>query len=504
MGIHPFVQAQDNCVDVQSVDINPGGDDSFPFGFTAVGDKVFFSATDPTLGSELRIASCFSEDEAGFIYPSEVCFGDANPTATITGITGGSFSVDNGATIDAVTGELDLSSTTTGTTYTITYTSNNTGTCGPFDQMITVHGQPEITGMSSLCAGATITLMGTGTPATMTPWTSGTTAVATVDDGGVVTGISEGSSLITYTDSNGCMDTMTVTVLALPEITGMSSLCAGATITLMGTGTPATMTPWTSDTPAIATVDDAGVVTGVSAGSSLITYRDSNGCMDTMTVTVLALPEITGMSSLCAGATITLMGTSTPATMTPWISGTPSVATVDDGGVVTGVSAGSSLITYTDSNGCMDTIGVTIFDCLDGMDVLSITDPCNCSNPNNIELPDGRFLFNDTLRVVSSTSPVTLSSTDGFLLDDQGNAIPINTVFTLNTTTGMYELVVYTLADQSSSIMISNGVSAVPFVVGPCAACVIIPTIGEWGVMCLSLLLMIMGVVVMRQREFTY
>ena len=177
VGIHPFVQAQDNCVDVQSVDINPGGDDSSPFGFTAVGDKVFFrafdptlgrelfiydcsanpgmeldtvdinpggggssplgftavgdkvffEAFDPTLGRELRIASCFSEDEAGFIYPSEVCFGDANPTATITGITGGSFSVDNGATIDAVTGELDLSSTTTGTTYTITYTSNNTG-----------------------------------------------------------------------------------------------------------------------------------------------------------------------------------------------------------------------------------------------------------------------------------------------------------------------------------------------------------------------------------------
>ena len=58
MGIHPFVQAQDNCVDVQSVDINPGGDDSSPFGFTAVGDKVFFRAFDPTLGRELFIYDC--------------------------------------------------------------------------------------------------------------------------------------------------------------------------------------------------------------------------------------------------------------------------------------------------------------------------------------------------------------------------------------------------------------------------------------------------------------
>ena len=345
--------------ELEVVDINPNGSS---FGglldpeIIAVDDKVFFRAFDPTVGRELHIANCFSEDDTVFSYPTDACLGDTNPTATITGITGGNFSVDNGATIDQVTGELDLSTTSEGATYTVTYTSNNISTCGPFEQMITVHGLPQISGMSSVCAGATISLMGTGTLAAVTPWTSGT----------------------------------------------------------------------------------------------------------------------------------------------------PEVATVDNGGVVTGVRAGTTLITYTDSNGCMDTMTVTVFDCLDGMDVLSITDPCNCSNPNNIELPDGRFIFNDTLRVMSSTSPVTLSATDDFLLDDQGDAIPLNTVFTLNTTTGMYELVVYTVADQSSSIMISNGVSAVPFVVGPCAVCIVIPTMGEWGVMCLSLLLMIMEVVVMRQREFAY
>ena len=341
--------------ELEVVNINPK-DRSSPFDFAVLGDKVFFSADNGIVGREMFIATCLPVDEAGFTYPADVCIDDMNPIATITGIIGGSFSVDNGATIDPVTGELDLSTTIEGTTYTVTYTSNNISTCGPFEQMITVHGLPQISGMSSVCAGATISLMGTGTLAAVTPWTSGT----------------------------------------------------------------------------------------------------------------------------------------------------PEVATVDNGGVVTGVRAGTTLITYTDSNGCMDTMTVTVFDCLDGMDVLSITDPCNCSNPNNIELPDGRFIFNDTLRVMSSTSPVTLSATDDFLLDDQGDAIPLNTVFTLNTTTGMYELVVYTVADQSSSIMISNGVSAVPFVVGPCAVCIVIPTMGEWGVMCLSLLLMIMEVVVMRQREFAY
>lgn len=218
-------------------------------------------------------------------------------------------------------------------------------------------------------------------------------------------------------------------------------------------------------------------------------------------ITIHDLPSITGMSSLCIGSTITLAGSGSPSMTTPWTSTTTSVATVDDSGVVSGVSAGTSLITYTDSNGCMDTLTMTVFDCLDGMDVLSITDPCSCSNPNNIGLADGRFLFNDTLMVMSSMGPVTLAANDGFLLDVTGTPITTATPFIFNTTTGLYELVIYTEAEQLASIMLSNGVSTIPFTVGPCAACLAIPTIGEWGVIWLSLIMMIMGVVFVRQKR---
>jgi len=59
-------------------------------------------------------------NDALFTYPTSICIHDTNPIATPTS-TGGIFTVDNGATIDGTTGELDLSSTTEGTTYEITY-----------------------------------------------------------------------------------------------------------------------------------------------------------------------------------------------------------------------------------------------------------------------------------------------------------------------------------------------------------------------------------------------
>jgi len=242
-------------------------------------------------------------------------------------------------------------------TSVITYT--NLAGCS-ITATVTVNALPTITGTLSVCAGLTTTLTGSATPATITPWFSATPAVATVSNTGVVTGVSAGTSVITYTNSNGCKITATVTVNALPTITGNLNVCIGSTTALTGSGTAATSNPWVSATPAVATIDNLGVVTGVSAGTSVITYTNSDGCIITATVTVNALPTITGTLSVCAGLTTTLTGSATPATSNAWASATPAVATVSNTGVVTGVSAGTSVITYTNSNGCKITATVTV------------------------------------------------------------------------------------------------------------------------------------------------
>lgn len=200
----------------------------------------------------------------------------------------------NGGAAPTYQWKLNGSNIATGSTYTSTtlanadivscvmtsnYTCLITTTATSNNITMTVNPSPTISGTLSACNGATTTL--TGNPAGGT-WTSGTTAVATVS-GGVVTGVSGGTSVITYT-SSGCSSTATVTITS-PSISGTTSVSAGSTTTLTGTPTGGS---WSSGTTSVATIDAVtGVVTGVAVGTSVITYTVS-GCSTTTNVTVTA------------------------------------------------------------------------------------------------------------------------------------------------------------------------------------------------------------------------
>src|SRR6185369_16129182 len=131
-------------------------------------------------------------------------------------------------------------------------------------------------------------------------WLSGTPAVATVGiASGVVTGIAVGTTIITYTLSTGCSTTTIVTVNETPPaITGTLNVCVGFTTTLSDAMPGGT---WSSSAPPIATVGlSSGVVTGISAGTSIITYLMSTGCKATAVVTVYPNPIVLN-SSVCTG-----------------------------------------------------------------------------------------------------------------------------------------------------------------------------------------------------------
>lgn len=66
-------------------------------------------------------------DDASFNYDaSTYCSNEADPTPTITGTTGGTFTSSTGLVIDGATGSIDIPASTAGT-YTVTYTTS--GTC---------------------------------------------------------------------------------------------------------------------------------------------------------------------------------------------------------------------------------------------------------------------------------------------------------------------------------------------------------------------------------------
>ncbi|MFM9483454.1 T9SS type B sorting domain-containing protein [Flavobacterium psychrophilum] len=173
--------------------------------------------------------------------------------------------------------------------YTITYTipSASAG-CSPVTAttLVTIHALPTITGALNACIGTTTQLTGSGTANTTNPWISSNSAVATVSNTGLVTGVTVGNATITYKNSNGCDVTAIVTINALPTITGTLNACVGTTTQLTGLGTANTTNPWVSDNIAIATVSNTGLVTGVTGGTAIITYTNSNGCATKATVTI--------------------------------------------------------------------------------------------------------------------------------------------------------------------------------------------------------------------------
>ncbi len=242
-------------------------------------------------------------------------------------------------------------------TTTITYTNSNG--CS-VSVGFTVNVFPSISGVLSVCNGFQTQLTGSGTPALSNAWISSSTSKAIVSNTGLVTGVSAGISTITYTNSVGCATTAVITVNAIPTISGVLSVCSESQIQLTGSGTAATNNPWVSDNTAIATISNTGWVTGISSGTSTITYTNSFGCSQNAVITVKALPTITGVPSVCKGSQIQLTGSPTAATLNPWISSSLTTATVSSTGLVTGILAGSSTITYTNSLGCSQSLSVTV------------------------------------------------------------------------------------------------------------------------------------------------
>lgn len=240
-------------------------------------------------------------------------------------------------------------------TATLTY-KNLTSLC-QVTRELTVIANPTISGNLHVCQGQTNAL--TGSPGGGT-WASSNTAVASIgSSSGILTGVgSAGTATITYTTTSGCKATAVVTVSsstgAPNAITGTATLCVGTYTTLScATGGGA----WSSSNPEFATVS-SGVVYGVSAGTSTITYELASGCRSTKMVTVNSTPDITGTAVVLVGATTTLGSSIAGGT---WISSITSNATIGaSSGVVTGVAPGTSLISYTVSTGCRATREVTV------------------------------------------------------------------------------------------------------------------------------------------------
>jgi large repetitive protein len=278
----------------------------------------------------------------------------ANPAVATTPTISGPASFCAGGSItltsSSVTGNLwstgaPTQSITVSAAGSYSVTATNAGGCqatsAPF--VVTANAlpvTPGISGATAFCAGGSTTLTSSSTAGNL--WSTGATTQS-------ITVSAAGSYSVTVTDASGCQATSAATVVsvnplpATPVISGPTSLCGGATITL--TSSSATGNLWSTG----ATTQS---ITVSAAGSYSVTVTDPSGCSATSAAFAVTLnptpatPVISGPTSFCAGSTITL--TSSSATGNLWSTGaiTQSISVS---------AAGTYSVTVTNASGCSAT-----------------------------------------------------------------------------------------------------------------------------------------------------
>jgi gliding motility-associated-like protein len=196
-------------------------------------------------------------------------------------------------------------------------------------------------------------------------------AVATVDNTGLVTGITAGTTTITYTNSNGCIITEVVLVKSPPTAVVNSPIaCLGATVTLTATsGLPGTYSyAWTVPLGAVPPGDVASFTTSVAGTYSVVLTDIITTCSSTSAsgiVTLNAIPFAVATplgQTICSGQTTGIsLSSSVFGTVFNWtaVQVDATGATSGTGGIISQALTATGLVPATVSytviptaNGC--------------------------------------------------------------------------------------------------------------------------------------------------------
>ncbi|HSU93621.1 MAG TPA: Ig-like domain-containing protein, partial [Gemmatimonadaceae bacterium] len=250
---------------------------------------------------------------------------------------------------------------------------------GPGGNGVTITPNPD-----TVALGSTSTLHATVDGATGNPsifWSSENTAIATVSGTGIVTGVAVGTAHIAA--SSGGKSGITTIVVIPPGVASVrvtptsAAIKVGETVHLVaepldgnGNALEGRTITWSSDNEAVATVDNTGVVTGVSSGAATITAT-SEGKSGTSGIAVgaavaasivVAPPSITVTAGQTSQLTATVKdgnGSVISGAPVTWTVDKPAVAIVGSTGLVAGQAAGTATITATSGSVHVD-VPVTV------------------------------------------------------------------------------------------------------------------------------------------------
>ncbi len=294
----------------------------------------------------------------------------ATGTALTLSVAGGTgpytwSSSNTGMTITPATANTaTLTSTVAGSTIvTVRDSTNNSASTGSIIfRTVTVNGPA-----GNVAVGASVTMTAAGGQVPYS-WSVSNTAVATINaSSGVLTGVSSGSVTVTATDADGITGSAVVTVGAVPPpppppatmtiAPNSANVLIGSTRQFTVAGGTAPYIWWVNNI-SVATIDsNTGLLTGVAAGSVVVTVADANGITASSgPITVSATPPVPlviapATAAVAVGATRLFTATGGPAPYT-WTSSNPAAATIGaTTGVLTGRAVGVTTVTATDATG---------------------------------------------------------------------------------------------------------------------------------------------------------
>lgn len=300
-----------------------------------------------------------------------------NSTANITDIASWNSADTSIATIDEKGLVKTLKISSTGITANYQGVTSNTSNLTITDAIATkISVIPPTTALAKglslqLQAIATFSDDTTQDVSTQASWLSNNPTVLSVDNKGKITALDVGDATVIATiqgiTGQTTVSAVNLAVSQIQIIPATVQLAIGTTTKLTAIATFAdqstqdisTQAAWLSGNPAVATVDNTGLVTGVAAGtvtlSATLLGVTATTSIQVNNASVTALQVIPAVSTIALGtksqlqaiATFSDGSTQDVSTQAQWNSSNPVIASVDSQGKVTGNGIGQASITAT-------------------------------------------------------------------------------------------------------------------------------------------------------------
>ena len=256
-----------------------------------------------------------------------------------------------------------VSGMTVGTSYTVTATNGGCTSIASASfsnaAQLATPAVPTITSVAASCSVAgssTISNYNASNTYTFSP------AGPTVGAGGVISGMTVGTSYTLTATNGGCTSTASASFSnsaqlptpAVPTITSVAASCSSAGSSTISNYNASNIYTFSPSGP---TVGAAGVISGMTVGTSYTVTATNGGCTSTASASFskaaqLATPAVPTITSVAASCSVAGSSTISNYNASNTYTFSPAGPTVGAGGVISGMTVGTSYTVTATNGGC--------------------------------------------------------------------------------------------------------------------------------------------------------